>query len=182
MSGMRSTRPMLSAARAMTSTISGQTRRNMASMPRKEHRPLPTIAPRRAPMLIGAGIVGVSLWIGGLSYAMNFQRQSSSVVHGTMFTVRYHQGVRDLLGENVGYADSWAWIDGSVNHLKGQVNIKFDIKGDNGHKAKVHFASRREGANWRTIIFNVTRDDGVTLNLDQQSLTDTGAPVMALSS
>lgn len=51
-----------------------------------------------------------------------------------------------------------------------------------GHTAKVHFASRREGANWRTIIFNVVRDDGVTLNLDQQSLTDTGAPVMALSS
>jgi hypothetical protein len=131
MSGLRSTR-LLSAARAMTCNISGQTRRSIASMPRKEHRALPHIAPRRTPMLIGAGAVGVSLWIGGLSYAMNYQRQSSSVVHGTMFTVRYHQGVRDLLGKDIGYADSWAWIDGSVNHLKGQVNIKFDIKGDNG--------------------------------------------------
>lgn len=106
----------------------------MATMPRREPRALPQVAPRRTPLLVGAGIVGVSLWIGGLSYAMNYQRQSSSVVHGTMFTVRYDPRVQELLGGNIGYADSWAWIDGSVNHLKGQVDIKFEIKGDNGTK------------------------------------------------
>lgn len=52
------------------------------------------------------------------------------------FTVRYDPRVRELLRDNMGYADSWAWIDGSVNHLKGQVNIKFDIKGSNGKKVK----------------------------------------------
>lgn len=127
----RASNPLLSMARAMTFNTSTQSRRYLSSLPR-ERRSLPKAAPRRTPLLVGAGIVGVSLWIGGLSYAMNYQRQSSSVVHGTLFTVRYDPRVRALLGENVGYADSWAWIDGSVNHLKGQVNIKFDIKGDNG--------------------------------------------------
>ncbi|CAO3693839.1 unnamed protein product [Umbelopsis ramanniana] len=177
----RASNPLLSMARAMTINTSTQSRRYLSSLPR-ERRSLPKAAPRRTPLLVGAGIVGVSLWIGGLSYAMNYQRQSSSVVHGTLFTVRYDPRVRALLGENVGYADSWAWIDGSVNHLKGQVNIKFDIKGDNGQKAKVHFASRRDGNQWQTLVFSVVREDGVSLNLDQRELTDTGAPVMALSS
>jgi hypothetical protein len=122
---------LLTMSRAMTVNTSSQSRRYLSSLPR-ERRSLPKESPRRTPLLVGAGIVGVSLWIGGLSYAMNYQRQSSSVVHGTLFTVRYDPRVRALLGENIGYADSRAWIDGSVNHLKGQVNIKFDIKGDNG--------------------------------------------------
>lgn len=134
MSGMRATSSMLSLKRVMTFNTSAQFRRHMATMPRREPRALPQVAPRRTPLLVGAGIVGVSLWIGGLSYAMNYQRQSSSVVHGTMFTVRYDPRVQELLGGNIGYADSWAWIDGSVNHLKGQVDIKFEIKGDNGTK------------------------------------------------
>ncbi|KAI8575427.1 hypothetical protein K450DRAFT_261973 [Umbelopsis ramanniana AG] len=177
----RASTSMLSMARAMTLNTSRQSRRYLSNLPR-ERRSLPKEAPRRTPLLVGAGIVGVSLWIGGLSYAMNYQRQSSSVVHGTLFTVRYDPRVRALLGENVGYADSWAWIDGSVNHLKGQVNIKFNIKGDNGQTAKVHFASRRDGNQWQTLVFNVVREDGVVINLDQRELTDTGAPVMALSS
>jgi cytochrome c oxidase assembly factor 1 len=136
MSGMRVTGSMLSLARVMTLNTSAQSTRFMASLPRRDRRTLPQIAPRRTPLLVGAGVVGVSLWIGGLSYAMNYQRQSSSVVHGTLFTVRYDPRVQELLGDNIGYADSWAWIDGSVNHLKGQVNIKFDIKGSNGKKVK----------------------------------------------
>lgn len=51
-----------------------------------------------------------------------------------------------------------------------------------GKKAKVHFASRREGSEWKTIVFNVVREDGVVVNLDKRELTDAGAPVMALSS
>ena len=125
-------------ARAMTCNIPGESKQFMSTITRRERRALPNVAPRRTPLLVGAGVVGVSLWIGGLSYAMNYQRQSSSVVHGTMFTVRYDHRVGYLLGENIGYADSWAWIDGTVNHLKGQVNIKFDIKGDNGMFIFIH--------------------------------------------
>jgi hypothetical protein len=52
------------------------------------------------------------------------------------FTVRYDPRVRELLRDNMGYADSWAWIDGSVNNLNGQLRIPFDISRSNGKKIK----------------------------------------------
>jgi cytochrome c oxidase assembly factor 1 len=68
----------------------------------------------------------------GLSSALNYQRLSSSVVSGTLFMVRYDPRVIDLVGDKVDYADSWPWISGTVNHLKGKVNIAFDVTGSKG--------------------------------------------------
>lgn len=100
--------------------------------PSHQSRPLPVASSTRTPTLVALGVAGVGLWVGVIALATNYQRQSSSVVHGTLFTVRYDPRVRELLGDGVDYADSWPWIAGSVNHLQGKINIKFTVKGNKG--------------------------------------------------
>jgi cytochrome c oxidase assembly factor 1 len=82
--------------------------------------------------LLGGAAAGAVVWIVGLGGALNHQRLSSSVVHGTLFTVRYDSRVISLIGDRIDYADSWPWISGTVNHLKGKIDIGFDVKGSTG--------------------------------------------------
>ncbi|ORY97929.1 cytochrome oxidase complex assembly protein 1-domain-containing protein [Syncephalastrum racemosum] len=131
----------------------------------------------RTPYYIGGAILGCALWGVGLGAALNYQRLSSSVVKGTMFMVRYDPRVIALLGDKIDYADSWPWITGTVNHLKGEVAIAFDVAGATGERGRVRFSSLRRGTEWVTVEFNITREtDGTTVELGQLELTDTGAP------
>ncbi|RUS20644.1 hypothetical protein BC938DRAFT_475524 [Jimgerdemannia flammicorona] len=150
-----------------------------ATAPSPQTRPLPRTTSNRTPLLVALGVVGVGAWIGGIALATNYQRLSSSVVHGTLFTVRYDPCVKELLGEHVDYADSWPWISGSVNHLQGKIDITFTVKGDKGKRAEVHFASRRRRQEWVTLDFSVKTQDGETLQFrNGQLLTDTGEPLV----
>lgn len=181
-------RPTLSTRLALT--------RQMAHKTHVVERELPK-APStksRTPYYIGGAILGCALWGVGLGTALNYQRLSSSVVKGTMFMVRYDPRVIALLGDKIDYADSWPWITGTVNHLKGDVAIAFDVAGATGkpfirgirimltcmglgERGRVRFSSLRRGSEWVTVEFNVTREsDGATVELGQLELTDTGAP------
>ncbi|ORZ18167.1 cytochrome oxidase complex assembly protein 1-domain-containing protein [Absidia repens] len=131
----------------------------------------------RRPWYIGGAIVGTLVWVVGLSSALNYQRLSSSVVSGTLFMVRYDPRVIDLVGDKVDYADAWPWISGTVNHLKGKVNIAFDVTGTKGERARVRFSSQRRGHSWHTLEFTVTRQsDNETVDIGHHELTDQGAP------
>lgn len=101
--------------------------------PRVIERELPkSTATSRKQRVVGGIVVGSVLWATVLAVSMNYQRTSSSVVNGTLFTVRYDPQVQELLGDKVDYADSWPWVSGSVNHLKGKVDISFDVSGSTG--------------------------------------------------
>ncbi|KAI8060047.1 cytochrome oxidase complex assembly protein 1-domain-containing protein [Gongronella butleri] len=142
------------------------------------HRDLPPAPTKsRRPWYIGGALVGTAVWVVGLSAALNYQRLSSSVVSGTLFMVRYDPRVIELVGDHVDYADSWPWISGTVNHLKGKVDIAFEIVGDKGERAKVHFSSQRRGYVWHTLEFTVTRlADQEVIDIGHHELTDQGAP------
>ncbi|KAI9322458.1 cytochrome oxidase complex assembly protein 1-domain-containing protein [Dichotomocladium elegans] len=146
-------------------------------------RELPSASRSRKPWIIGGALVGTAVWVGVLATAMNYQRLSSSVVSGTLFTVRYDPRVIKLLGDTIDYADEWPWISGTVNHLKGEVSIAFDIAGANGERGRVRFSSVRRGQAWTTTEFTVTRkSDSQTVDLGtEQELTDQGAPSTIVS-
>ncbi|CEI91568.1 hypothetical protein G6F70_002134 [Rhizopus microsporus] len=151
-------------------------RRLFASKTVVVDRQLPSPSPpsRKRWIWAGAG-VGAVVWAVGLGAALNHQRLSSSVVHGTLFTVKYDPRVIALVGDRVNYADKWPWIGGTVNHLKGKVDITFDIKGSSNERARVHFVSRRVGYEWRTVEFSVTREsDKKTIDIGHQALIESG--------
>ncbi|CAO3628917.1 unnamed protein product [Cunninghamella echinulata] len=138
--------------------------------------PAPSLKSRR-PWYIGGAILGTAVWVVGLSSALNYQRLSSSVVSGTLFMVRYDPRVIDLVGDNVDYSDYWPWIGGTVNHLKGKVDISFNVTGSKGEIAQVKFTSQRRGHVWHTLEFTVTRlSDGEVVDIGHHELTDDGTP------
>jgi cytochrome c oxidase assembly factor 1 len=109
------------------------TQRSFASKTVVVERELPKPPPPSRKRWIWTGAaVGAVVWVVGLGAALNHQRLSSSVVHGTLFMVRYDPRVIALLGDHVDYASSWPWISGTVNHLKGKINIGFEVKGSTG--------------------------------------------------
>ncbi|KAI9243514.1 cytochrome oxidase complex assembly protein 1-domain-containing protein [Sporodiniella umbellata] len=155
-------------------------RRLFASRTVVVERELPGPPPpsRKRWIWAGAG-VGAVVWAVGLGAALNHQRLSSSVVQGTLFTVRYDPRVIELVGDKVNYADEWPWISGSVNHLKGQIDISFDVKGARGERAEVHFVSRRTGHEWKTIQFSVVRQsDKEAIDIGHQPLKVSGKEIV----
>ncbi|OZJ02157.1 hypothetical protein BZG36_04630 [Bifiguratus adelaidae] len=141
-------------------------------------RRLPSIE-KRPPYLL-YGVIGVSLWAGVIAGTTNYQRLNSSVVDGTLFTVRYNDHVQELLGAHVDYADKWPWISGTVNNLKGKVDIRFWVKGDRGVRGRVHFAANRVGSQWKTQEFTLTTEgpDTQCINIITPLLSDVGAPII----
>ncbi|KAF7730539.1 hypothetical protein EC973_001920 [Apophysomyces ossiformis] len=139
--------------------------------------PVSTTSNRRW-RLVGGIAVGSVLWGAVLAASMNYQKTSSSVVNGTLFTVRYDPRVMELLGDKIDYADRYPWISGTVNHLKGKVDVSFDVAGSTGERGKVHFCSVRQGHDWRTVKFTVTRySDQKRVDVGLDALSDTGAPL-----
>ncbi|OBZ81403.1 Cytochrome c oxidase assembly factor 1 [Choanephora cucurbitarum] len=141
-------------------------------------RELPRPPPPSRKRWIWAGAAGGAvIWAVCLGGALNHQRLSSSVVHGTLFMVRYDPRVMELIGEGIDYASSWPWISGNVNHLKGKIDIGFTVKGITGQTAQVHFVSKRVGQKWQTIQFTVTREsDQKQIDIGNHTLTETGEP------
>lgn len=133
-------RRLLSSRGTPSSSITQSTRltslatvRRFASKTVVVERELPKPPPPSRKRWIWTGVgVGAVFWAVGLGAALNHQRLSSSVVHGTLFMVRYDPRVISLVGDRVDYADSWPWISGTVNHLKGKIDIAFDVKGSTG--------------------------------------------------
>ncbi|KAI9360143.1 cytochrome oxidase complex assembly protein 1-domain-containing protein [Pilaira anomala] len=169
----------LSAVRSVTSTVRLSARR-FAHKTVVVDRELPRPPPPSKRRWLWTGIgVGAVVWGVGLGAALNHQRLSSSVVHGTLFTVRYDPQVMALIGDQIDYADSWPWISGSVNHLKGKIDIGFEVKGSTGERAKVHFVSKRVGGSkWVTSEFTVVRlSDNKSVDIGT-SLTEAGEPLI----
>jgi hypothetical protein len=130
MSFLSSSRTLLSSRRPL---VLNSIKRQFASKTVVVERELPKPPPPSRKRWLWTGIgVGALVWAVGLGAALNHQRLSSSVVHGTLFTVRYDPRVIALVGDKIDYADSWPWISGTVNHLKGKIDIAFDVKGSTG--------------------------------------------------
>ncbi|CAO3628675.1 unnamed protein product [Mucor fragilis] len=171
----------LASARPLARTLLTSTsRRQFASKTVVVERELPKPPPPSKRRWLWTGIgVGAVVWAVGLGAALNHQRLSSSVVHGTLFMVRYDPRVIALVGDRVDYADSWPWISGTVNHLKGKIDIGFDVKGSTGEVARVHFVSKRGGQKWNTIEFTVVRkSDNTLIDIGHHALTENGEPVV----
>ena len=89
---------------------------------RAPQKPLPELKNQTTQYII-FGIIGVGFWIGAIIASFNYQRLNSSTVQGSLFNLKYHPKALELLGKNINFVSSFPWIEGNINHLKGQINF-----------------------------------------------------------
>ncbi|KAF9162704.1 hypothetical protein DFQ26_003309 [Actinomortierella ambigua] len=161
--------PSLDAFRHQDTTFKSTASLNQSRYQQQHGIPeLPTIK-NRTPYYIAFALLGVGFWAGSLAVAANHQKQGTSVVKGTMFNVRYDETAKELLGDSIDFVrPSWPWIYGTVAHLKGKVDIWFDVRGSKG-EGRVHFQAYRPERRWITTIFTLTTSDGVTIPLGEHT-------------
>ncbi|KAF8933206.1 cytochrome oxidase complex assembly protein 1-domain-containing protein [Dissophora ornata] len=130
---------------------------------------LPNVA-SRTPLYIFLGIIGVGFWAGSIAVAANHQRQGTSIVRGTLFNVKFDTKAQELLGENIDYTNKqWPWISGTVAHLKGRVDIEYQVRGDKA-EGRVHFVAVRPAKQWVTTDFTLTMPDGTMVVLGEHTV------------
>lgn len=96
---------------------------------RKWLRTLPIFA-----VVVGAAMLGI----------FNYQKSSSSVVNSTLYALRTSPRGREILGDEIYFAQQMPWISGEMNQLHGRINISFWVKGTKA-QGKMRFRSIRPG-------------------------------------
>ncbi|KAI9298640.1 DUF1783-domain-containing protein [Neoconidiobolus thromboides FSU 785] len=110
---------------------------------------------------------GIALWATALSLAFNYQKKNTSIVKATLFAVKYNENTKQLLGEDIQFVD-YPWISGDINHMKGNVDFSYWVKGSYGKQAKVLFQSKRVKGVWTPSLFQI-ETEGKVISLLQES-------------
>jgi cytochrome c oxidase assembly factor 1 len=103
----------------------------------------------------------------------NYQKLSSSTVASILYALRTNPQVREVLGGEIYFRDRVPWITGTMNQLKGVIDIGFGVKGKRG-KGYVRFRSFRQGRRgfFETKEWSLELEDGRVLQLLESEGTD----------
>ncbi|RDW59386.1 cytochrome c oxidase assembly factor 1 family protein [Aspergillus mulundensis] len=132
---------------------------------RRADRELPNINPegqrwmRTLPIfavVVGAAMLGI----------FNYQKSSSSVVSSTLYALRTSPRAREILGDEIYFAQQIPWISGEMNQLHGRINISFWVKGTKA-QGKMRFKSVRPDrmSFFRTEEWSLETEDGTVIQL-----------------
>ncbi|KAG9070914.1 hypothetical protein KI688_008457 [Linnemannia hyalina] len=166
-----------SSATATSKFVQNPAFKSTSSLNQSQHSPqfkaqttqLPNVA-SRTPVFILAGILGLAFWAGSIAVAANHQRQGTSIVRGTLFNVKFDTKAQELLGDKIDFVNpSWPWISGTVAHLKGRVDIEFQVRGDKA-EGRVHFVAVRPAKQWITTDFTLTMPDGTCVVVGENTV------------
>ncbi|KAI9712937.1 MAG: hypothetical protein M1828_001496 [Chrysothrix sp. TS-e1954] len=97
----------------------------------------------------------------------NYQKINSPVITATLYALRTNQDVRDELGDQVYFANRFAWIWGEMNLVQGRIDVTFDVKGTK-NRGVCRFRARRfggRGGTFKTLEWSLTPKDGETIQL-----------------
>ena len=109
-------------------------------MERRADRELPSVQTERRwlrtlpifAVVVGAAMLGI----------FNYQKSSSSVVNSTLYALRTSPRAREILGDEIYFAQQMPWISGEMNQLHGRIDISFWVKGTKA-QGKMRFRSIR---------------------------------------
>ncbi|KAL4911667.1 cytochrome oxidase complex assembly protein 1-domain-containing protein [Aspergillus aurantiobrunneus] len=132
---------------------------------RRADRELPSINPeglrwiRTLPIfavVVGAAMLGI----------FNYQKSSSSVVSSTLYALRTSPRAREILGDQIYFAQKIPWISGDMNQLHGRIDISFWVKGTKS-QGKMRFKSVRPDrmSFFRTEEWSLETEDGNVIQL-----------------
>lgn len=96
----------------------------------------------------------------------NYQKASSSTVNSILYALRTNEQARELLGDEIYFANKMPWIHGELNQLHGIINISFWVKGTKA-KALTKFVSAREKRDgyFQTSEWSLKTKDGRVVQL-----------------
>ncbi|KAH1271046.1 hypothetical protein KXX16_002282 [Aspergillus fumigatus] len=107
-------------------------------------------------VVVGAAMLGI----------FNYQKSSSSVVSSTLYALRTSPRAREILGDEIYFAQKIPWISGEMNQLHGRIDISFWVKGTKG-QGKMRFRSIRPDrmSFFRTEEWSLETEDGQVVQL-----------------
>ncbi|KAI9502819.1 cytochrome oxidase assembly protein 1, partial [Coemansia spiralis] len=121
-------------------------------------RELPGPKSHKREVAIFVAVAAVTWGLGSV-VAFNYQRMTSTPVTAALFTARHNDEVREKFGGQLNFTSTFPWISGDISHLKGVVEIEFDVVGDKGVVGHLVLKSRRQSSNqngeWATTEFYV---------------------------
>jgi len=83
------------------------------------------------------------LWIGA-ELIFNNERCDNASVNNTLLELRRNKKYRELLGNNIRLDGTFVpWVYGTLNQVKGDVDIQFFVVGNKDKKAKVFFKAQK---------------------------------------
>jgi len=81
--------------------------------------------------------------VGAVTLAIfNYQKSSSSVVSSSLYALRTSPRAREILGDEIYFAEQIPWISGEMDQLHGKIDISFWVKGTKS-RGKMRFKSVR---------------------------------------
>ncbi|KAK4992826.1 cytochrome oxidase assembly protein 1 [Elasticomyces elasticus] len=103
----------------------------------------------------------------------NYQKSSSSIVSSTLYALRTNRRAREVLGDEIYFANKIPWIWGEMNQLHGRIDIQFWVKGTRA-KALMRFHSQRKTrmGYFETLEWSLKTEDGQTIQLLQSEGAD----------
>ncbi|KAJ2393972.1 cytochrome oxidase assembly protein 1 [Coemansia sp. RSA 2559] len=123
--------------------------------------PLPKSHKREIAIFVAVAAV---TWGLGSVIAFNYQQMTSTPVTAALFTARHNKEVREAFGSQLNFTSAFPWISGDISHLKGVVDVEFDVVGTKGVTGHLVLKSRRlsssQNGEWKTIEFYVETPDG----------------------
>mmetsp|Transcript_3819 Transcript_3819/g.3709 ORF Transcript_3819/g.3709 Transcript_3819/m.3709 type:complete len:189 (-) Transcript_3819:127-693(-) len=59
----------------------------------------------------------------------NYEKTTSPIINSVMYFLRRSQNAKQLLGDNINFKQSWPWIWGTLNTVRGDIDIEFSVQG-----------------------------------------------------
>lgn len=96
----------------------------------------------------------------------NYQKLSSPTVASTLYALRTSPAAREYLGDEIYFYHQIPWISGTMNQLRGTIDISFRVRGSR-NEGVMRFVSFRPGpkAMFETTEWSLETKDGQTIDL-----------------
>lgn len=72
----------------------------------------------------------------------NYEKTRSPIINSVLYCLRRSEEAKAQLGPNIGFKSSWPWIWGTLNTVRGDIDVQFDVAGDN-NSAKLKLKASR---------------------------------------
>jgi hypothetical protein len=77
-------------------------------------------------------LAGVSIWGVAFAWVFNYQKVATGFFKESLFLVRAADEAKQLFGDNIRHPGPFSWVSGTLNQVKGIVDINYKVYGDKG--------------------------------------------------